>query len=882
MAIKRPEAPSNLRCEYRTNPLGLDIKRPRLSWQVNDSRRGAIQSAYHVLAASSKELLAVGKCDVWDSGKVISDDSIHIEYAGIPLVSRRRYFWKVRTWNSADKPSLWSRINWWETGLLHHSEWKADWIGLKRKKSDKKTPSPFLRRELTIGKKIKSARIYITARGLYTAYINGNRVGKDYFTPGWTDYNKRLQYQTYDITGFIRKGENAIGAILGDGWYCGHVGLAGRNIYGSYPELLAQIHIRYSDDTEDMITTDRSWKAACGPIVSSDILMGEDYDARKEFDGWNKPGFNDSRWSKLSIRKPANEILASQYAPTVQKVKRLKPVCVVNPKKGVYVFDLGQNMSGWACLSVRGRRGQKVRLRHAEVLNPDGTIYTENLRSAKAQDTYILKGKGTEEFEPHFTYHGFRFVEVTGYPGKPSLDSITGVAIQTAIPQTGQFKCSSRMVNRLFRNIFWGQRSNFIEVPTDCPQRDERLGWTGDIQTFAPTACFNMDSASFMTKWLRDVREAQSDAGAYPDVAPRVAAGEGTAAWGDAGIICPWNIWLYYGDRKILDENYESMKKWIHYLGKNSSKYIRPDKGYGDWLSVKAETPKDLIATAYYAKSVQLFAEIAGILDRKSEKKKYLSQFKEIKDAFIREYVTSAGRITGETQTAYVLALKLDLLPRKLRDKAAKRIIQDIEKRKGHLSTGFLGTSLIMDVLTEIGRDDIAYQLLLNETFPSWGYMVKHGATTMWESWDSFTKEKGFANPSMNSFNHYSLGSVSEWLYKSAAGISPDPGKPGFKHMIIRPRLDTRLKYASATYDSIHGKISSHWKVVKDMLYLDVIIPSNTTASIYLPVDSAEFVRESGRKLERTEGIDSIETVNGEIICRAGAGSYSFTIRMGR
>ncbi|MGQ9524689.1 MAG: family 78 glycoside hydrolase catalytic domain, partial [Armatimonadota bacterium] len=572
-----------LRCEYAVNPVGIDVPRPRLSWTLRSNRRGERQTAYQILVATSMETLNADSGDLWDSGKVDTDQSIHVPYSGRELTSRTRCYWKVRVWDKDGKPSRYSQPAYWEMGLLRAEDWKAKWIAFPPPAGKEKEmgPCPYLRREFALAKPVRRARLYATALGLYEVRLNGRRVGDHVFAPGWTDYKIRVQYQTYDVTSLVREGRNAIGAVLGDGWYAGHVGLGGRNRYGPYPTFMCQLEVEYTDGTTETIVTDDTWRASHGPILASDMLMGETYDARREIPGWDTPGFDDSKWSQVTVRDVSGVRLVAQVGPPVRRIQELKPKTVSEPVPGSYVFDLGQNMVGWARLKVKGEAGTTVTLRFAEMLNPDGTIYTANYRSAKCTDHYTLKGGAEEVYEPLFTFRGFRYVEVTGYPGKPGLDAITGVVVHSDTPPTGKFECSSPMLNQLHSNIVWGQKGNFLSVPTDCPQRDERLGWTGDAQIFARTAAFNMDVAGFFTKWMIDVEDAQWPNGAFTDVAPFVAVGAGVAAWGDAGVICPWTMYLAYADKGMVERHYAAMAKWIDYLKSNSTDLLRPAEGYG-------------------------------------------------------------------------------------------------------------------------------------------------------------------------------------------------------------------------------------------------------------------------------------------------------------
>ena len=873
-----------LRCEYAVNPLGIDVRRPRLSWVIRSGRRGEVQTAYQVLVASSEANLKANKGDLWDSGKVESDQSCHVVYAGKELGSRTRCFWKVRVWDRDGKPSAYSQPASWEMGLLEPDDWKAKWIcfppPLDASGKSEMGPSPYMRKSFSVDQRVAKARLYVTALGLYEVYLNGKRVGDHVFAPGWTDYNKRVMYQTYDVTNMLRIGENALGAVLGDGWYAGYVGLGGRNRYGAFPLLLCQLEIEYADGSSAVVVSDETWRASHGPILASDMLMGETYDARKEMPGWNKPGFDDSEWKPVTVKEVPNIKLVAQVGPPVRKTQELKAKSVSEPAPGRFVFDLGQNMVGWAKLKVHGEAGTQITLRFAEMLNPDGTIYTANYRSAKCTDTYILRGGGTEVYEPHFTFRGFRYVEVTGYPGKPPLDAVTGVVVHSDMPLTGRFECSKPMLNQLQSNIVWGQRGNYLSVPTDCPQRDERLGWTGDAQIFAKTAAFNMDVAGFFTKWLIDVEEAQTEDGAFPDVAPRVAVGVGTAAWGDAGVICPWTIYLCYGDKEVIERHYSAMAKWIDYLKSHSKELLRPDEGYGDWLSVNADTPRDVLATAYFAYSTRLLSKMARAVGRNEDAARYEELFQQIKEAFNKAYVAEDGRIKGNTQTCYVLALYFDLLPPEKRPLAVKYLVEDIQKRDWHLSTGFVGTAYLPAVLTEAGHLDVAYRLLNNDTFPSWGFTIKHGATTIWERWDGWTPEKGFQDPGMNSFNHYAFGSIGQWMYENILGINADEKAPGYKHIIIRPRPGGGITFAKGELESMYGRIASSWRLEDSRFRLSVAVPANTTATVYIPAASEQDVTERGKPASQAEGVKFLRMEDGAAVFEVGSGNYEFASKL--
>ncbi|WP_378283463.1 family 78 glycoside hydrolase catalytic domain [Actinomadura rugatobispora] len=733
-----------------------------------------------------------------------------------------------------------------------------------------------LRKDFRIGdgRKVARARLYSTALGIYTAEINGRRVGNDELAPGWTDYNTRVQYQTYDVTKLLRGGANAIGATLAPGWYAGHIAIFGPAQYGPRPWLRAQLQIDYADGTSERIVTDPSWRSATGPVRSSDLLMGEAYDARAETPGWSGPGFDAAAWKPVIVNGEARALPVAQPDAPTRVEREIRPVKITSPKPGVHIVDLGQNMVGAVRLRVSGEAGRTVTLRHGEVLDKDGSLYTGNLRTAKATDTYTLKGGGrTETYEPRYTFHGFRYVEVTGYPGTPGPDAITGRVMHTAEPFTMSFKTNVPMLDQLHSNITWGQRGNFLTIPTDTPARDERMGWSGDINVFSRTATYTMESARFLSKWMQDMRDAQSADGAFPDVAPKVGfIGGGAAGWGDAGVTVPWNLYQAYGDRRVLETGYPAMQKWITYLENNSDGLLRPASGYGDWLNVDDETPKDVIGTAYFAHAAGLVAKVARTLGKADDGKRYDELAGRVREAFTKAYVTEGGaRVKGDTQTAYALALSMDMLPEAARKPAADRLVELIKARDWHLSTGFLGTPELLPVLTATGHTDVAYRLLHQRTFPSWGYQIDKGATTMWERWDSIKPDGTFQDEGMNSFNHYAYGAVGEWMYENIAGIGA--GEPGYRRTVIRPRPGGDVRRAGGRYDSVYGPVETNWSVKGGRFDLSVSVPVNATAEVWVPARSAAEVSQRGARFLRTQ--------DGAAVFEVGSGSYRFTAPSG-
>ncbi len=746
---------------------------------------------------------------------------------------------------------------------------------------------PYLRKAFALPRTVRHASLYVTSLGIYEMRLNGQRVGDHILAPEWTDYRKRIRYQEYDVTRLVRTGDNALGAQVAHGWYSGHLGNGGYQYYGTVPALLAQLEVTYTDGSTERVVTDTSWKMHRSAILSSDFMLGENYDARQEIAGWDQPGFDDSSWSAalLHIDPPrpntppiAKNVLEAQTNEPVHELMEIKPKTLKEPAKGRWTYDLGQNMVGVVRLKVSAPEGTRLTLRHAEMLNPDGTLYTTNLRGAPSIDTYICRGGGVEIWQPKFTFHGFRYVELTGLPTKPGMDAVTGVVIGSDTPNSGQFACSDPRINQLQSNILWGQRGNYLSVPTDCPQRDERMGWMGDAEVFVRTATCNADVAAFFTKWLVDVDDAQTTDGAYSDISPSYGGG-GTPAWADAGVICPWTIYLADGDKRLLQRHLPNMTRWVEWCRTHSTDLIR-DKDrngdYGDWLSQGANTPKDLIGTAYFAYSSHLLAKSYEAVGDTAHAATYNQLFEEIKAAFNKRYVKEDGRITGNTQCCYAMALKFELLPESLRARAAQYLEDDIKAKGNHLSTGFVGVSYLLPVLTNAGKVDTAYTLLMQDTFPSWLFSVKHGATTIWERWDGWTPEKGFQDPGMNSFNHYSLGSCGEWLYDAVAGIDIDPANPGYKHTLIHPHVDGPLTTVTAHHDSLYGRIESHWTRANGTLTMNVTIPPNTTGTVYVPAATAESVLEGNKPASQAQGVKFLRVENGEAVYAVESGSYVF------
>jgi alpha-L-rhamnosidase len=882
----------DLSCEHKKDPVGIDLKNPRLSWKIRGTGNNIMQTAYSVRVATDSRFSS--KTLVWDTGWKESGQSILHEFAGSELKPGTRYFWQVRVKDNQGRTSRWSPSAYFETGLMTSSGWKAKWIEMEGD-TNRYSPSPHFRKEFTLNKDVASARVYVTAHGYYELHINGKKTGDEVLTPGWTTYGKRIQYQVFDITGQVKKGKNAVGAALGDGWFRSTLGW-GSNwaIYGKSLGLLAQLRIVYTDGSEEIIVTDETWKANNdGAIRMSDVYNGETYDANKRLTGWNLPDYDDSKWVKVKTAIYKHEIVASEGVP-IRKIQEIKPVKVFRSPKGSLLVDMGQNMVGWVRFKVTGPKGTVVTLRHAEVLDKYGEFYIANLRSAKCQLTYTLSGAGEETYEPRFTFMGFRFVEVQGWPGELTADNITGVVVHSDMQPSGSYECSNPLINQLQHNIIWGQKGNFVDVPTDCPQRDERLGWTGDAQAFSRTAAFNYDVAAFFTKWLKDLALDQKPGGEVPDVIPDVlnrqdaTTAAPSAGWGDVVTITPMTMYTVYGDIKFLETHYPAMKKWVEYIRtKAGDSYMwKGGSKYGDWLfyhppvnshtAADGYTEPDFIATAFYAHSAQLLSEAAKILGKTDDARTYADLYSKIKEIFIHEYVTPAGRVGTCSQTSYILALKFGLLPDNLRPKAAELLVADIKSRRNHISTGFLGTPYIAHELSRAGYTDVAYDLLLQETYPSWIYPVKMGATTIWERWDGQKTDSTFQDAGMNSFNHYAYGAIGDWMYRISAGI--ETMEPGYKKLVIQPHPTSKLSFAKASFESSYGKIASGWERKNGKIEVTVIIPANTEAVIMLPVSDVSGITQNGAALTAEKNIIMAEGKNGkkQTGLLRGSGEYIF------
>lgn len=938
--------PDHLRVEYLENPVGLDTPAPRLSWEVASRDRNQVQSAYRILVASQSDRLRNGVGDLWDSGKVPGDVSVHLPYAGRPLRSGQSVWWQVQVWDGHDKPSRWSPVASWTMGLLQAADWVADWISHPddspvptRGKELELPPARHYRKAFTTPRSVRRALLHVSALGLVDLHLNGRRVSEAYFEPGWSDYRRRAYTRTHDVTDLLRRGDNCLGAVLADGWYAGYVGYgllvgygpnkSGRAFYGKTPALLAQLDIEYRDGSTDRVVTDTSWQvSADGPYREADLIMGETYDGRRERSDWCHPGGRGAAdWTWVPALRAADlpAIPATTYdtlgprevnlgfqapprlqaypAPPLRITEELPATPLPSPAPGTRLFDLGQNVAGMIRLRVKGAAGTRIRIRHGEMLHTDGRLMTENLRRARATDTYVLRGdpKG-ETWSPRFTYHGFRYVELSGLPSDlepgPGKLEVTGLVLHNDTPLVGEFACSDEVMTRFWKNTQWTQRANFVEVPTDCPQRDERLGWMGDAQAYIRAATYNADVAAFFAKWLQDVAEAQRDNGAYPDYAPypmaHGAPGQtwGTA-WTDAGILCPWTVWKVYGDTRLLETLWPSMTRFMEFRQRRAPDLRGRSDGnaWGDWLHVGEPTPLELVDAAYFKFSASRMAEMAAALGRDGEAAAYQSLAQRIAARFREDYLDADGTLKVPTQTAHVLALAFELLTPDQVAPTAARLVERIAAQGNRMTTGFLGTRDILPALTASGNHEVALRLFQSRRFPSWGYEVVNGATTVWERWDSFTREHGFngsagdQNASMNSFSHYAFGAVTAWMFRDLAGIESDG--PGYRKLLLRPGPPAlpatagpdapALSWVRARYHSIRGPIKAAWRVEGGSFHYDLSLPANTTATVWLPARDRTSLLEHGKPVASHPDFQIVGQTADRVGVALGSGDYQFT-----
>jgi alpha-L-rhamnosidase len=876
------------------NPIGLYDNEPSFSWKLPVSENIKSQTAYRVVVASDPQLLPK-RADLWDSGEVDSDQSVWVKYNGTPLESRQKAYWQVMFRDQAGKKSAWSEVGNFELGLLNNNDWKAKWISLPRVKMDTTKEGYFLYspqyliKDFNLEEKIEKARLYITSKGVFEAQINGNKVGDEIMTPGWTPYKKRIETLTYDVKDLLCKGENIIGIVLGEGWYSGRIGY-NRKAWGKkpLPQMICQLEITYKNGEEQVVYSDADWKGTRnGPIRFSGIYDGEIYDANMEMPGWSKSEFDAGNWIAVEKEDVGTDInlTPKRHASVTDKIE-LPTLKITEPEPGRFVFDLGQNMVGIPSIKIPVKKNQKVTIRFAEMLQQDGKMYTANYRSAKSIDYYIPKADGVISWQPKFTFHGNRYVELSGFDEgvAPSKDWVTGIVQYSDFDKRGTFTSSHDKLNKLQSNINWGLRGNFFDIPTDCPQRDERLGWTGDAQVFAPTSIFNCDVHAFWSAWLQSVREEQFDDGGIPFVVPNILGNGKSSGWADAATVIPWEIYFRTGDKEVLEENYGMMKKLVGYYSSEAEDHIANVNTFGDWLQPypqreknnKGDTPRDLIGTAYYARSINLTLDAAKVLGYEKDAAELLALRDSVRKAFEDKFLDDEGKLTTfhETQTGYLMALGFDLVSEEMAQKVLPRLITQIEKADNHLRTGFLGTPLLATVLDKYELTDLMYTILFKETYPSWFFSINQGATTMWERWNSYSHKDGFGDVGMNSFNHYAYGAIGQWMYERIAGISPL--EPGYKKILIAPVPGGPLEHAKAEFNSIYGKISSGWKKVNNGLELDVTIPPNTTAKVVIPISEGLSLKLNGGAIANSLEVKVVAENSNSIELEIVPGEYSF------
>jgi alpha-L-rhamnosidase len=893
--------PVNLKCEYSDNPVGIDTRIPRFSWEITGTERGQYQMAYQLLVASNPIILQDNKGDIWNSGRIKSSENIQIEYQGKTLNSSTRYYWKVRIWDRTGKPALFSENAWFETALLDPDDWHAEWIGDGSKVPATEaeiyldTPNPLLRKEFNVNKEIQSARLYITGLGYYEAYLNGKKVGDHMLDPGWTNYSKRIQYITYDVTEMVRAGVNAIGVMLGNGWYntmplylFNRLNLRTVLITGQ-PKCLVQLLVRFTDGTEEVIVSDDNWKAGKGPILMNSVYLGEKYDARLEQEGWDKPGFNDDNWTSAVKTDSPGGRLVIQNQPPIRITRIIKPVAITEPEKGVFIVDMGQNFAGCARIKVNGPAGTKVQLRYGELLHEDGTLndlttiachimegwyYQQregHPKNARQIDTYILKGTGEEVYNPRFTFHGFRYVEITGFPGKPTLETLEGLRMNSDLSDVSEFECSNTLFNKIQENAEWTFLSNVFSVESDCPGR-EKFGYGGDMFTACEAYISNYDMSGFYTKAVRDFQDDQHPSGGMPECAPYNGINDagltedtGPIGWMIAHPFLQDRLYRYYGDTRLLAEQYESTVRLIEFIREQAPDYII-EKGIGDHETIDPK-PK-CTSTAFYYHHVRLLSEFARILGKSEDHEKYSALADEIKKAFINKMVVAGqGKVDIGTQAAQAFGLYYDLLPESDRQAALGILEKDItEKNNGHVSAGIFGTKMMYDVLRTYERNDLGFLITNQKTFPGYGYMIENGGTTIWESWEGGSI----------SYNHPMFGSVSDWFLKALGGIYPSINSVGFNPFIIKPSVVGDLEWVNCRYQSIRGEIISKWRIDNNTFYLEVTVPGNTTAYINIPAADPESVFESDKPAAKAKGLKFMQYNNRYAEFEAGSGTYYF------
>lgn len=878
---------TKIRINFQEHPVGI-TQIDQIGWVIESDRKNTFQASFQVLVAKDATFENV----IWDSGKIQSAKSANNKLIGLDLYSTQKYFVRVKIWSASGEESDWAE-SYFVTALLTNEQWQAEFITIETQKEKEDSKGSYLRNTISLDhtKEMKSAYIYATALGLYHLFINGEKVSQDEFAPGWTSYNKHLLYQMYDVTQMINTGENVVGAHIGAGWYKGTMGFVRmRNHYGNKTAFACQLVVEYQDGTKEIHGTDSKWQGEWSPVVFSEIYDGEIYDAGLEIEGWNTTSCKYHNWKQCNVVKFDTSVLQAQSGCKVRQRNKLPVKEIITTPQGDTILDFGQNLTGWVEFRARGRKGDCVELQCFEVLDAMGNVYLDNLRTAKQTVTYYFSREEEITFHPNFTFQGFQFVKVNQYPGELKEEKFIAYAVHSDMEETGTFECSNPDVNQLWHNIKWGMKGNFLDVPTDCPQRDERLGWTGDAQIFCRTASYLMDTYTFYSKWLRDVEADQTAEGGVPHVVPDLLIGKSAhdrlmkdgdhsaAAWADVAVILPWTLYQVYGDTTVIENQFDSMKAWIDFMCEHAVDYIWNYKlQFGDWVALDAEegsyfgaTPNDLTCTAYFAYSTRLFYKMAEVIGRTKEAKAYRELYEKIVSAYQNTFFDTNGRLVAQTQTAQIITLYFGLAPESFRENVTEDLLALLKKENGHLVTGFVGTPYFCHALSQNGHIKEAYELLLKDDFPSWLYQVKKGATTIWEHWDGLKDDGTMWSPDMNSFNHYAYGAVGEWMTRVAVGIEIDEEAPGYLHSMIAPHIGGGFEYLSGSYQSIYGKIASGWEVDQDEITLKVEIPCNTTATIIL-LDAVEIISADGLEFQKIEGQQQVE---------AGSGKYTIVYQI--
>lgn len=893
--------PQQLLCERMVNPQGIDAVTPRLSWISTATERAQVQTAYRIIVASSLKNLKANMGDIWDSKKVESSESLNVLYSGKPLTSTMACYWKVKVWDKKGVESTWSQPSQWTMGLLNDSDWKGKWIGLDKamgaddiKSEASRLSARMVRKEFTAKKKIKRAVAYVCGLGLFEFSVNGKKIGDQVLAPALSEYNKRAYYMTFDVTGQLKAGNNALGILLGNGrFFAPRTTSPMKTTKSGYPKALVQLSLEYEDGSTENISSDASWKvSADGPIISNNEYDGEEYDATKEMRGWDKPGFNDSKWINAELVEPGSPKLCAQMTEPIKVKETLKPISVNEVSPGIFIFDMGQNLVGWTKLRVKGPKGTTVSLRFSETLLPNGQLYLANLRGAKVTDKYTLNGSGAEVFEPRFTYHGFRFVEVKGYPGKPDLFALDGKVVYDDMQTSGMFLSSNKTINTIYKNAYWGIRGNYRSIPTDCPQRDERQGWLGDRAMGSKGESFIFNNENLYAKWMQDIEDAQRNDGSVPDVAPTYwAIYSDNVTWPGAYLIISNMLYDQYANMEPIRKHYDSFRKWVMYMkDKHLKDGILVKDTYGDWcmppesaklihsLDPSRKTSGEVLSTTYYYNMLTLMERFANLLNKPGDAKEYSELAAIVYKAYNNKfYNSSLNYYANNTATANLLSLAYGLVPDENKSSVFENIVNKTEKEfNGHISTGLVGAQWTMRLLTQFGRPDIAYKLATNTDYPSWGYMASQGATTIWELWNGNT-----ADPAMNSGNHVMLlGDLIIWYYENLAGIKGNPEQPGFKHIIMSPLVTGDLKFVNASFQSPYGLIVNEWKKEGDTFVMKVEIPVNATATLGFPTTNVASITENGKAIQLIKEIKFEKTESNRSYFSVGSGTYSFKMKL--